>query len=67
MAWPFPIVLFDEPDQTTTTLTRRVSIGWRMPIKFLDLTSWIGDKVFVSDLSGIYLDPKTKRLVILSE
>ncbi|WP_306102484.1 SdiA-regulated domain-containing protein [Pseudomonas sp. SJZ079] len=43
------------------------SLGQRMQIKILDLTSWIDDKVFATDLSDIYFDPKTKHLVILSD
>lgn len=43
------------------------SFGQRMQIKIRDLTSWIDDKVFATDLSDIYFDPKTNHLVILSD
>ncbi|WP_137885777.1 SdiA-regulated domain-containing protein [Pseudomonas sp. 2FE] len=43
------------------------SLGQRMQIKIRDLTSWIDDKVFATDLSDIHFDPKTKHLVILSD
>lgn len=43
------------------------SFGQRMQIRILDLTDWIDDKVFATDLSDIYFDPKTRHLVILSD
>ncbi|SDG71907.1 Uncharacterized protein YjiK [Pseudomonas benzenivorans] len=43
------------------------SLGQRMQIKILDLTAWIDDKVFATDLSDIYFDPITRHLVILSD
>lgn len=43
------------------------SLGKRMNITIRDLTSWIDGKVFATDLSDIYYDPKTKHLMLLSD
>lgn len=43
------------------------SLERHMQIKIRDLTSWIDDKVFATDLSDIHFDPKTKHLLIMSD
>lgn len=38
-----------------------------LEIRIRDLTDWIEEKVFATDLSDIYFDPETRHLIVLSD